>query len=396
MEVFARQGQRDRALKQYGVCLDVLADELGVAPSQDTRALYERIERENTGAQAAARVAPLRAPTQAPPLVDRVAECRAIERCLDDLAAGRGGALVLEGPGGIGKSRLVRELAARARQRGYCALVGAAYDMEADVAYGPFIDILQAALRESPADRELIPGEIAGAVGAGAAAAPSVPDSDPRAARTYLLAAIAEFLRRRAAAAPLVLVLENLHAADEGSRELFHFLARRAGETPVLLAATCRDEHGAPDRIVRSLGAALPMTVLRLGPLSQADQHELLRQQSGDAWFSRERSDEIFRLSEGNPLYALELHGHRGHAGASVPPSLSANVLERLAALSPGARRLLTIAAVAGEDIAYPLLEALWPGAERTHEDGDGRLLDVLDELVGARLLHEQDRKSVV
>ena len=142
----------------------MLADELGVAPSQDTRALYERIERENTGAQAAARVAPLRAPTQAPPLVDRVAECRAIERCLDDLAAGRGGALVLEGPGGIGKSRLVRELAARARQRGYCALVGAAYDMEADVAYGPFIDILQAALRESPADRELIPGEIAGAV----------------------------------------------------------------------------------------------------------------------------------------------------------------------------------------------------------------------------------------
>jgi tetratricopeptide (TPR) repeat protein len=259
--------------------------------------------------------------------------------------------------------------------------------MEAAVAYGPFIDILQAALRESPADHELIPAEIAGAVGAGGA--PGVPDSDPRAARTYLFAAIAEFLCRRAAAAPLVVVLENLHAADEGSRELFHFLARRARGTPVLLAATSRDEQGVAEKLVRSLGEALPVTVLRLGPLSEADHHELLRQQGGDASLPRERSDEIFRLSEGNPLYALELHGHRGQSGASVPPSLSANVLERLEALSPGARRLLTIAAVAGEDIAYPLLEALWPGAEATPEDGGGRLLDVLDELIGARLLHE-------
>jgi DNA-binding SARP family transcriptional activator len=388
MEVFAREGQRDRALKQYGVCLDALADELGVAPSRDTRALYERIERESLGAEATARLVPLQAPTQAPPLVNRVVECRAIERCFDELAAGSGGALVMEGPGGIGKSRLVRELAARARQRGYCALVGAAYEMEAAVAYGPFIDILQAALRESPAGRERIPAEIAGAVGDRVAGAPPVPDSDPRAARTYLFAAIAEFLCRRAAAAPLVVVLENLHAADQGSRELFHFLARRAREMPVLLAATCRDEQGVPDKLVRSLGESLPVTVLRLGPLSEADHHELLRQQSGDASLSRERNDEIFRLSEGNPLYALELHGHRGQSGATVPPSLSANVLERLEALSPGARRLLTIAAIAGEDIGYPLLEALWSGAEKTQEDS-GRLLDTLDELIGARLLHE-------
>lgn len=387
MEVFAREGQRDRALKQYGVCLDALADELGVAPSQDTRSLYERIEREILGAEATARPVPLQAPAQAPPLVNRVAECRTIERCFDELGAGRGGALVMEGPGGIGKSRLVRELAARARQRGFRALVGAAYEMEAAVAYGPFLDILQAALRESPADRELIPGEIAGAVGA--AGAPGVPDSDPRAARTYLFAAIAEFLCRRAAAAPLVVVLENIHAADQGSRELFHFLARRAREVPVLLVATCRDEQGAPDRLARSLGEALPVTLLRLGPLSEADHYELLRQQGGESSLSRERSDAIFRLSEGNPLYALELHGHHPHSGASVPPSLSANVLERLESLSAGARRLLTIAAVAGEDIAYPLLEALWSGARETREAHGGRLLDVLDELIEARLLQE-------
>jgi len=389
MEVFARQGQRDRALKQYGVCLDALADELGVAPSQETRALYDRIERQVSGTEGAAAPAPLQAPVQMPPLVNRVSECQVLDECLERLAAGRGGVLLIEGPGGIGKSRMVRELTARARQRGFHALVGSAYEMEAAIAYGPFIDILQAALRASPAGEELIPAEIAGAVIGRAPGAPSVPNSDPRAAQTYLFAAIAEFLRRRAAAAPLVVVLENLHAADQGSRELFHYLARRTHETPVLLAATRRDEGAAPDRLLRGIAEALPASVLSLAPLSEADHHELLRQQCGDPSLARERSEQIFRLSEGNPLYALELHGSRGrHSTATIPLSLRTRVLEQLEALSPGARRLLTIAAVAGEDIAYPLLEALWSVAEEPKEGG-GRLLDVLDELIGAQLLHE-------
>src|SRR4030065_356076 len=54
MAIFAQQGQRDRALKQYGVCLDVLADELGVAPSRETRALYDRIDQELPGGEASA------------------------------------------------------------------------------------------------------------------------------------------------------------------------------------------------------------------------------------------------------------------------------------------------------------------------------------------------------
>jgi DNA-binding SARP family transcriptional activator len=387
MEVFARQGQRDRALKQYGVCLDVLADELGVAPSQETRGLYDRIERESLAAQSAAHLVPLQAPAPTPPLVNRATECRAIDSCLDELGAGRGSVLCIEGPGGIGKSRLVLELTTRARQRGYCVLAGSAYEMEGAIAYGPFIDVLRAALRESPTDRELLPAEIAGALSGGLPEAAPVPNADPRTAQTYLFAAIAEFLRRRAAAAPLVVVLENLHAADQASRELFHFLARRAREMPVLLAGTRRDEGAAPDKLLRSVGETLPVTVLPLGPLNEEDHHELLRQQGGDASPSRERSDEIFRLSEGNPLYALELHGHRARSTATIPPSLRANVLERLEALSPAARRLLTIAAVAGEDIAYPLLEALWAGADDTKEGGG--LLDVLDELIAERLLHE-------
>lgn len=387
MEVFARQGQRDRALKQYGVCVEVLADELGVAPSQETRALYDRIEREGLGEQSAAHLVPLHVPARTPPLVNRATECRAIDGCLDELGAGRGSVLSIEGPGGIGKSRLLLELTTRARQRGYCVLAGSAYEMEGAIAYGPFIDVLRAALRESATGRELLPAEIAGALSGGLSDAPPAPGADPLVAQTYLFAAIAEFLRRRAAAAPLVVALENLHVADQASRELFHFLARRAREMPVLLAGTRRDEGTAPDKLLRSVGEASPVTALPLGPLNEDDHHELLRQQGGDALHPRERSDAIFHLSEGNPLYALELHGHRARSAATIPPSLHANVLERLEALSPAARRLLTIAAVAGEDIAYPLLEALWSGTDEAKEGGG--LLDVLDELIGAHLLHE-------
>src|SRR3972149_11131384 len=132
--------------------------------------------------------------------------------------------------------------------------------MEGAIAYGPFIDVLRAALRESPPDRELLPAEIAGALSGGMPDAAPVPNADPRAAQTYLFAAIAEFLRHRAAAAPLVVVLENLHAADQASRELFHFLARRARELPVLLAGTRRDEGTAPDKLLRSGGETLPRT----------------------------------------------------------------------------------------------------------------------------------------
>jgi len=403
MAIYAQQGQRDRALKQYGVCLDVLADELGVAPSQEMRTLYDRIERQQPGVEATAGPVPVQAPIQMAPLVNRVAECRVIDECLAQVRAGRGGVLFVEGPAGIGKTRLVRELTGRAQQCGFRAVVGAAYEMEGALAYAPFIDILEAALRESSADQELIPAEIAGTLSSRMPDARPVPNSDPRAAQTYLFAAIAEFLRRRALATPLVVVLENLHAADQGSRELFHFLARRSRDVPLLLVGTRRDEESAagatPDKLPRSVGEALPVTNLALGPLSAADQHELLRQQGDERSLSRERSDEIFRLSEGNPLYALELHAFRGWhppAGAprpqtagTIPPSLRAVVLERLDALSSPARRLLTIAAVAGEDVAYPLLEALWSAGEEANEDAARRLLDLLDELIDARLLHE-------
>jgi len=404
MAIFAQQGQRDRALKQYGVCLDVLADELGVAPSQETRALYDRIDQQQPGAEVAVERTRLQTPFRMAPLVNREAECRVLDGCLDQLLAERGSVLLIEGPAGIGKTRLTGELIARAQRRGYYTLVGSAYEMEGAIAYGPFLDILQAALRDSPAGQERLPAEIASVLSGHPQDAQPVPNSDPRAAQTYLFAGIAEFLRQRALSAPLVVVLENGHAADQGSLELFHFIARRLQDVPLLLVATRRKEGaviGDPlDKLFRSVRETTMVNVLTLGPLSAVDHHELLQQHSGERSLSRDSSDEIFQLSEGNPMYALELHefrsrpsssdAHRSQPTGTIPPSLRNSVAERLAKLSSSVSELLTIAAVVGEDVSYPLLEALWPGGNKGREDADAGLLDVLDQLTAAHLLYER------
>lgn len=404
MAIYARQGQRDRALKQYGVCARALDDELGVAPSRETQSLQVRIELQTPGADTAVASAPLHAAIRTPPLVNREAECRTIDACLNRTQAEPGALLVIEGPAGIGKTRLTRELATRAQRRGFSTLVGSAYEIEGAIACGPFIEILQAALRESPLDCDVIPAEIAAVVSGPTRDTQPVPNSDPRAARTYVFAGIAEFLRRRALATPTVVVVENCHTADQATLELLGFLARRLHDIPLLLVATRRDDEdaaGAPlNRIVRSLGDAATATVLSLGPLSAADHRELLHRHGDRRPPTQEDSDEIFRLSEGNPMYALELHEFRVRRPSSepqpsgpvetIPRSLRRNVAERLDRLLPSARELLTIASVVGEGVPYPLLELLWSGSGTTGEAADADLLDVLDQLTAARMLYER------
>jgi DNA-binding SARP family transcriptional activator len=403
MTIFARQGQRDRALKQYGVCLDALAEDLGVAPSHETRALYDEIERQRADTAIPVGRTRLQTPIRMTPLVGREAECRVIDDCLDQLHADRGGVLLLEGPAGIGKTRLIRELTARAQRRAFHTLVGSAYEMEGNIAYGPFLDILQTALHESAEGQERLPAEIASMLSARLRDAEPVPNSDPRAAQTYLFAAVAEFLRQRAASDPLVVVLENAHAADQGSLELFHFLARRLHDARLLLVLTRRKEGTAIDdpldKVAQSLREVTTVNVLALSPLSAVEHHELLQQQSGEEALSREESDTIFQLSEGNPMYALELHEFRSRPTSTaqpqqspgmIPLSLRTSVGERLAKLTSSARELLTIAAVAGEGVSYSLLETLWLSRRDENQSKQDDLLDVLDQLIAAHLLYER------
>lgn len=408
MRVFAMQGQTTRAIRQFETCRQVLLEELDAEPEAETVKLFEAIREKRIAGKAVASesITPLALPA----LVNRTAECRLIEETFERLAAGQGSVVIIEGAVGVGKSRLAQEIAGRGRGHGITALSGTAREMEGAAAYGPFVEILDAALRERSDAQHLIPQEIAQSIPAHTGAAQPVPNTDRRAAQVYLFAQINQFLRQFSAAAPTLLIIEDLHAADEGTLELFQYLARQAGDLPLLLVATVRNDYGADTERIRNryrtVSRETHLSVIPLGPLSEPDHVALLEQLSGPEELAPGTAESVYSLSEGNPLFAIELHrSYSGDGSGSlaaedvnveparnlpVPPSLSATVGRRLEGISPGARHLLFLMTVLGRDIDFELLETAWHGGESTGvRETSQSLFDLLDELLSAGLVEE-------
>jgi len=177
-------------------------------------------------------------------LVGRAAELSAVDGLLADTAGGAGTALLLAGEPGIGKTRLLAELAARADARGWLVLTGSASELESDLPFCLFVD----ALDEYVAG--LDPRRIA-ALGDGVAAdlgqvLPALGDqaADGRGRgadeRYRAHGAVRALLERLAAATPLALLLDDVHWADPASVELMAALLRRPPAAPVLVAMATR------------------------------------------------------------------------------------------------------------------------------------------------------------
>ena len=409
MRVFALQGQTKRAIRQYEQCRTILRDELDAEPEPATVQLRAAIaEKRIAGPASEAESVP---PLSLPVLVNRVDECRIFEAALDGLAGGQGGGIVIEGAAGVGKSRLANELTARGRRRGFSVLTGRGREFEGAVAYGPIIEFFRAAVRERPELDELIPHEIARAMPGRTGDPEPVPNTDRKAAQGYLFARIHEFLRTASASLPTIVVIEDLHAADEGTFELLHFLWRRTSEMPVLIAATIRNDLVESTDRVRALSSAFEreshVKALRLQPLGEREHLVLLEQISGRPDLPTEFVDSVYRLSEGNPFLAVELYHY--HAGDGrfealpvdvvsvspadqprVPPSLVGTVDHRLKDLSAGSRHLLYLMAVLGRETDLGVLETAWRGGEAAASaGGEPALFDLLEELESAGLIEE-------
>ncbi len=404
MRIFARQGQPTRAFRQYDLCREVLHRELAMGPSPKTKETLESVQEQRLATDADP--ISLRATTPAPraPLIGRVEERAALSQTLDQLSSGAGAVLLVRGRKGLGKTRLIQELALRARQRSFRVFSGGSQETDGGIAYGPFVEVFEEVLRENPSLQELLPEELGQLVPSFSGDGIPVPHADRRAARGYLFAQVQRVLSRLAEDGPVVVVLEDLHAADEGSRELFSYLARHAREQPVLLVATTRNEND--DLVPQQAAAEEPPsnTILDLDPLT-AEEHALLLQQHARSTVSEETADRIFHLSEGNPFFALELLRTRLEQGKlpaadeedpsstvfaassePLPSSLRHVVEEQVNALSSPARHLLYIAAVIGRDVPYDLLASVWREGTVSEEDG---IFDPLEELIDAHLLDE-------
>jgi DNA-binding NarL/FixJ family response regulator len=331
-------------------------------------------------------------------LVGRAEELGALDDALAELDRARSVALELVGEPGIGKTRLLAELAARADARGYLVLAGSASELERDLPFWVFVDALDEYLQGLEPHRldaleEDIRAELADvfpslarfAAGRGAVV-------QHERYRTHR--AVRTLLERLTANEPLVLVLDDVHWADSASVDLVGALLRRPPERAVLLALAVRPRQ-VPERLSAALERAhRSRTLVRfeLGALSHRDARELL----GEAVDSA-AATALYEESGGNPFYLEQLARSliRAPAGAAVvpetslavldvPPAVAAALAEELALLADEARLVLAGAAVAGD----PFDPEVAAAAAATSE---AAVLDAVDELLRLGLIRQTD-----
>ena len=269
--------------------------------------------------------------------VGRARELAELERALAAARVGSGATALVAGEAGIGKTRIASELATRARDAGFEVLLGHSIDLVGtELPYQPFVEALRPLGDPGPADGQT-PGSQLGAF-------------------EHTL----ELLTDRAAEAPVLLVLEDLHWADVSTLDLVVFLAHNLDDRAVLLLATYRsDEPSSAERMWRLADGARRSRsafVLELGPLERAELTDLLGARADS--LPTTVADAIAARSEGNPFFAEELLAAAGVGGGELPRGLRDLLLQRIGRVDHATREVLRLAAAAGRDVGYPLLRA--------------------------------------
>jgi DNA-binding SARP family transcriptional activator len=360
IRLHALTGERAAALDQYRACVRTLNAELGVAPTEETARLYAAI---NEGTLSAPDAPPARAlgvPPGELPLVGRDAELA--ELASARRAVGPDGHLILvEGESGIGKTRLIGELA------GPRVLTARCHDEESALPYGAVIELLRQAARQ-PLDA-VAPQRLADAGLLAPELANDLPPLRPDApgAEARLLDAVASVLTAAADA----IVVDDVHAADAASVALLTYLGRRLRGRPLLLALSWRSEAVPPGHPLRALARERDVTIVRPRRLTEAEVAAL----APDA----EQARQVWVESEGLPLFVAEYLA-AGDALAGARSLLDA----RLAGADDVTRQVAGAAAVLGRGFDS---DALRDTSGRAEEEVAG----ALEDLVARGMLREQD-----
>ena len=310
------------------------------------------------------------------PFVGRDAELHELRSGLAEASAGRGALFLLSGEPGIGKTRLMQELTREAAADGWQVAPGRCWEQGGAPAYWPWIQ----AVRSLGGDLERL------AAGAGSSAT-------PEALRFHLFDATARFLIEAAGSRPLLIVLDDLHAADAPSLVLLRFVSEAIAGSQVLVVGAYRDRDLRGDEHTELLAELTRVATRRPLPgLSVEDVEAYLAGVTG-AEPDRSLTHQLHVLSGGNPFFlgeAVRLVAHdvpEGGNGAPdpalrVPEEVRTLLRRRLAGLSEDARTVLLVAAVIGREFNFRVLEA-------TSGTDVGRLLEILDQAAEAGVISE-------
>src|SRR6266511_4255848 len=411
MRLYVQLGRRPSALRQYQICIGVLQRELSVEPEITTKQLYQEILRQRPSHAAADVESPATAhavPAEAPasddtlprelPLVGRATEIGRLREVLNRAWEGHGQVAALIGEAGVGKSRLLAELAAEAVALGGRVLVGRCYEAEQILPFAAWVDALRAGRVDADKDfleslKPLWRTEVArllpelGVPGHG-------PGQNPVDYR-QLFESVAQLVRQLVLHQPVVLILEDLHCGDEMSLRLLSFLGRRLQTWPLLVVGTAREEDlpGAPilRRTLEDLARDKHLVELRLAPLSKEETLTLVRtlaRAERNEAVTTGLAEQVWIISEGNPFAVVETvralpEGFVAGPSATlaVPKRVREVILRHLEALSERGRDLTIVAAVIGREFDFPLL-CRSAGLE------ENEAAESLEELVRRRVLH--------
>jgi len=325
-----------------------------------------------------------------PRVIGRDTELTALRALLDEASGGRGRTVLVAGEAGVGKSALLREFLEHATSAGARTLRGECTEVEARRPFGPLIDAFVAG--SLPLPPELSQG------GPGA-----LPVAELERYRVH--GAFSQALAELAANATVVVAIEDVHWADSATLELLPYLTRKLRDHRVLVVGTYRDDELHRLHPLRATLAELKrlrlVTEIRLPGLGTDEVAAMIKEtlRLGRAPTTAFR-EAIQERCEGNPFFIEEVLRtlvERGDleyregawrrtkdvAELAIPDSVRDAVQQRLATLTPTARRVLQVAAVIGQRFVFDLLL-------RVTEVREGDLLDALREAIEAQLIVEE------
>ncbi|GEM_PF-604498 len=443
MRLHAASGSRHLALRQYEACVSALRRELDTDPSPDTTAIYTEIL--ETGSPGVVRRSSTSLPFSAPQLPEgpfiarerpkaillqrlgieseglpqpRTGPALHAEPGTWSLEGGEQRLILVGGEAGVGKTRLLLEVAKDATEHGALVLWGSSYESEGKMAYGPIVEALRAHLLGRPeAERAAIRARFPEVCSllpilseAVADRSPSAsPDQECRRLYSGVVRLLGELATSGSDHRPLLFVLDDIHEADQATLHLVHYLSREAANQSWLLVGTHREEA-----VDRNGGFAQWMAgAARTGLHQRVDLLRLARTDCDHlvrAMLGREPDpallDQVYALSRGNALFASELvalqrenqdpltsgqtalpldDGPLRTGDLTVPRRVREFVVGRVHALGDGAWDVLTVAAVAGMEWPFAVvntaIEELLP------ELSPGTLMDVVDRALETRIV---------
>ncbi len=333
----------------------------------------------------------------------RERELGELEARLGDALSGRGSLVLVGGEPGIGKSRLAEELSNLAVDRGAKVLWGRCWEAGGAPAYWPWVQVIRTYLRSQ--DTQALLSQLGPGAADVAQMVPEIhdlfpelrprPTLDPEGARFRLFDSTTAFLRSAAGTQPLVLVLDDLHAADAPSLLLLRFVARELADAHLLIVCAYRDEGTRlPPHLAPTLAELTRQGVthhIRLAGLGESEVARFIE------WILDGSAPEalvtaVHGKTEGNPLFVGEVIrflAEEGQLGASqepvpqritIPPRVREVIGGRLILLSEECHRILTLASVLGREFR---IDALARVSERSAE----AILEVVDEGIAARVV---------